>query len=236
MSTFYGYGSYAGPYWFIGLKENGGQDIGDIEARLNTWQARGKPELDDAPGFCAHLAQTRPEHANWFASSPDDQLTWQGAIRIILALEQSKVAVPAYQRDHFGRHTSNHCFMNLTPLPRPKTDSEWQYQHWSLLPELASSKKYEQAITNLRVTHLRQAIQAHKPEIVVFFGSRPKDWEAIAGRSLDRWGRDDLKMKMASDGHTVYASTIHPSATKWHGGSTAYFTAIANEICEFIGA
>ena len=47
IETFYGYGNYEGKYWFIGMEEAGGEDLENINLRVNTWEERGKKEIDD---------------------------------------------------------------------------------------------------------------------------------------------------------------------------------------------
>lgn len=45
IHTFYGYGTYSAPYWFIGMEEGGGNSPDEISSRLSTWHANGRNEL-----------------------------------------------------------------------------------------------------------------------------------------------------------------------------------------------
>lgn len=53
MNGFYGYGDYAGRYWLVGMEEGGGDDVGEVAAKLAAWQQGGKKELEDITVFRA---------------------------------------------------------------------------------------------------------------------------------------------------------------------------------------
>jgi len=47
IERFYGYGNYRSQHWLVGMEEGGGDNLAEVASRLNAWQKRGKPELDD---------------------------------------------------------------------------------------------------------------------------------------------------------------------------------------------
>jgi hypothetical protein len=51
MTGFYGYGTWAAKYWFVGLEEGGGQTCDEIARRIETWKKRKRPEIDDIREF-----------------------------------------------------------------------------------------------------------------------------------------------------------------------------------------
>ncbi len=64
--NFYGYGSYRGQFWFVGMEEGGGKSFSEVNKRLETWAARGKREIDDVAEYLTaigitHLHNDRPE-------------------------------------------------------------------------------------------------------------------------------------------------------------------------------
>src|SRR5437762_88177 len=71
IDRFYGYGNYSGRHWLVGMEEGGGNSPAEIASRLNTWQKRGKPELDDVLGFHQETGLDR-----WFRPNPPLQPTW----------------------------------------------------------------------------------------------------------------------------------------------------------------
>jgi hypothetical protein len=51
MESFFGYGRWSAPIWFIGIEEAGGKTEREIQQRLTVWASRGHRELEDAPTF-----------------------------------------------------------------------------------------------------------------------------------------------------------------------------------------
>ena len=51
IDGFYGYGSYQAPYWFIGMEPGGEVTLDEMEARLQTWDGAGRPELEELRGY-----------------------------------------------------------------------------------------------------------------------------------------------------------------------------------------
>ena len=46
MEGFYGFGNYAGAYWFVGMEEGGGADAAYVTAKINAWRDHGRHELE----------------------------------------------------------------------------------------------------------------------------------------------------------------------------------------------
>ena len=82
MHRFFGYGSLTAKYWFIGLEEGGVSDIAQLEARLNVWDAAGRPILADPREFHARLGGI-----DWFRPGPPLQATWRPLMRVRYAAE-----------------------------------------------------------------------------------------------------------------------------------------------------
>jgi len=58
VENFYGYGSYNGQFWFVGMEEGGGNSFLELENRLNAWIRRGKHELEDLAQYHANIGLT----------------------------------------------------------------------------------------------------------------------------------------------------------------------------------
>lgn len=58
---FFGYGSWAAPYWFIGLEEGRVDSEEQFQIRLDAWHSTGEPSLLDLHDF--HQAIGEPQHS-----------------------------------------------------------------------------------------------------------------------------------------------------------------------------
>lgn len=209
MTTFYGYGTYRGEWWLVGMEEGGGDSVNDITSRLTRWNGRGRKELEDVDLFAGS-----PSHEKWFTRSPPLQPTWAKLIRLILSAEGRPVdsdAIRAYQGAHLGRLDSNNCILELLPLPSPSI-GHWIYGEHSRLADLRDRRTYTERIAPSRVEHLRQRIVAHKPKAVIFYSRSPeyrKLWEQLAGTPFQATELAGLDVATSAD--TVFAVTRHPT-------------------------
>src|SRR5689334_22041199 len=106
---FYGYGSYGGHFWFIGMEEGGGDSEAEIARRIAVWNARGQQELDDLADY--HLAIEVPRY---FEAVPPLQPTWAKLIRLLLSASGAPLtesAIRAYQRGEWGRTNNDTCLI-----------------------------------------------------------------------------------------------------------------------------
>jgi len=81
MHTFYGYGSWSAPLWFVGMEEGGGTTPEEVQRRLNAWRGG---ELEDLRDF--HLRAELPMH---FVGRPRIQAlgeTWFGLPSVLRAV------------------------------------------------------------------------------------------------------------------------------------------------------
>ncbi len=206
IHNFYGYGSYRGQFWFIGMEEGGGNFFSEVTKRLETWANRGKREIDDVAEYLMDISITHLHN-----DRPKLQKTWSGLIRILLSCEgetPTTEQVREYQKTSLGRLTGNTYLAELFPLPSPSL-GHWLYAEHSALPYLASRRIYRQTCLAFRSAHFRKRISQHRPAVVVFYGlSYRKYWQAIAGVDLlpeldgVYAGRDDA---------TLFVVTRHPA-------------------------
>jgi hypothetical protein len=222
MEGFYGFGNYAGAYWFVGMEEGGGADAAYVTRKISDWRDSGRQELQ---GYSTEHAGDR-----WFGPHARLQPTWSRLIRILLSAEgvpQDREDVRTYQRTKLGRSAGNDCLLELLPLPSPSTGG-WLYGRHSRLPSLATREIYKQAWSPLRATHIQQRIAQYKPKVVVFYSISPHYlywWKHIAGVPLTATTLDGCRM--GSNGATVFAIVKHPVA---RGSSNAYWATVGQLI------
>ncbi|HEY9835696.1 MAG TPA: hypothetical protein V6D27_02160 [Vampirovibrionales bacterium] len=211
MQRFYGYGTYAGDYWFVGKEEGGGNSFTNICQRLQDWNRRGRLELEDIVAYHAQIGAER-----YFGPQPKLQPTWKQLIRMELSatgLDTHRENVRQYQQKNLGRHTSTNCLVELLPLPSPSTD-HWLYAQHSELLELVNRKTYMGYYAPRRAEHLRQRIAEYQPKAVVFYSVKPAYmdwWRVIAGVDFIKAPECD-RLYIGKTEHTVFAIALHPVA------------------------
>jgi hypothetical protein len=220
ISTFYGYGTYSAPYWFVGMEEGGGGSYSALENRLARWRKSGGQELEDPRSHSGDLA-TSP----WFRPNPRAQSTWKQLIRMALE-DQGKPPslrdIKAYQRDRMGRLDGDVCLLELLPLPSPST-GQWRYTASPLLPYLDTRAAYMDHCAPFRAAHLRKRLEECEPKAVVFYSFNwwyGQWWNQIAGvlfKSIEVSGGDIL---LGANSTTTFAVVKHPAS---RGISNRYF-------------
>ena len=225
METFYGFGNYAGKYWLVGMEEAGGRTLESVQARLTQWQQNGRSELEDLPTHAKHNGW----HEKYFGSKPKWQRTWGKLIRLMLAAEGqetlSTAVIKQFQREKLGRHDSNHCLIELFPLPAPST-SHWLYAKHSKLPFLKNRETYRQQLAPARVPHMRQRLQQHRPKAVIFYGWGYRDWwQEVVSVPLTK--QENPKSLIAIQDGIQFWVIDHPVAT---GVTNHYFEQVGERI------
>lgn len=220
---FFGYGSHAGGYWFIGMEEGGGDPFEEVQGKLFSWHQRGRRELEDMGEFSS--AANIPQ---WFKLQP----TWSKFVRIIFGAEgitTDTEQVRRYQAEVLGRLGGGSCLMELLPLPSPSL-GHWHYAHRSGLQQLESREAYMSHYAPRRAAHIRKQIQEHGPRAVVFSSTDVRYqewWQKIAGVPFAQCSVDGRICYIGQGNRTVFAVTQHPVAM---GVTNAYFQGIGELI------
>jgi hypothetical protein len=226
MHNFYGYGTYAGDIWLVGMEEGGGHSCEEVAARLAVWEKRGRKELEDVAAYHIAFGVTQ-----LFEQHPKIQPTWGKLIRLLLAAEGAETieaqAVREFQRDRLGRLDSNHCLLELFPLPsRSINPAHWLYATCSTLPFLASRPAYIAHMQRRRVAHLRERIATHRPKAVVFYSLQYLSfWEEIAGSPFTY--QTALDCHTLHNNGTTYYVLKHPAT---RGITSETYQAIGRDI------
>lgn len=218
LHTFYGYGSWTAPLWFIGMEEGGGDSLDEIERRLAAWN--GGDELVDLRAFHRAIGGTA-----WFRHHPPLQRTWSKLARIALAAEGRDAdadAIRRYQRDELAASHSTTALIELFPLPSPSV-ADWIYAATGI-PEIATRNTYIKALQATRISTIRSRIDEHHPRAVVFYGRSYRDkWAAIAGQRFSiNTGLPQLETTIRGSTRLVLAP--HPTS---HG--------VPNTLLDLIG-
>lgn len=211
MAAFYGYGSYGAKIWLVGMEEGGGASAAEITARLGSWVAGGKKELDDVGEF--HQRTGLYELYKWFEPSPPYQRTWGKTLKILLysqGVAVSLEAVKHFQGNRLGRLTGDCCILELLPLPSP-SKQDWHYDKWTTLSQLKSRRTYEMAWQTRRASHIHERIQEHGPRLVLFYGKGDRRvWQGVINEELRPTSIPQLYF--ANIGRSLCAFTKLPQA------------------------
>jgi len=207
--TFFGYGRWEAPVWFVGIEAGGGKDIQTVHDRLQAWAASGhNNDLEDAPSF--HSASN---NTLWHQPDATLQSTWKQLIRMLLlarGLDDTDNALRHYQRTKLGTATGETCLVELLPLPSPGRN-DWNYSAWSDLPWLQTRAAYEQKILSHRISLLRERINHHRPRVVIFYGDgQLKHWQRIIGSGTYQRPIADKLIAHERDGIAFFV-TRHPT-------------------------
>jgi hypothetical protein len=222
---FYGYGTYLAPLWFVGMEEGGGNDLREIEKRLDAWDTRGRLELEDLPSYHTEIGITSN-----IGPTPKLQTTWTRLVRVFLA---SQGAVPesesirTYQGSSLGTSRGQTCLVELLPLPSPDAKHWHNYSSHSALPYLKDRATYEKHVRPHRIVRLQEKLREHTPRWVVFYGSGTQQmahWKNIAEATFGNTSLEDTFV--AKRAGTIFVAMKHPARP----------TGIPNEYFDQVGS
>lgn len=228
VESFYGFGNWEAPIWFVGIEEAGGWRQRDIDRRLQAWARDGRAELEDAPTFYPASGNAR-----WHGTTAALQPTWAQLLRMLLAaraVSTTNGAILDYQRGHLGRRNGETCLAELLPLASPSI-KEWHYSNWSKLRWLETRERYYAHLLVARAAGLARRIKEHKPEVVIFYGTTfLNTWSCISGAT---WAQAiERKLLHYTNGHTNFFVTKHPLDPALGSGRDSYFQEIGNYFLE----
>jgi hypothetical protein len=250
IANFLGYGDPNNPFWFIGMEEGGGVDREELNARFNSWQARGAPQTDDLVGIANQIRI--PRIMQWFRPQPVPlQNTWKKLIRIWLnayAQEVSVEAIRVFQANCLGRLEQlpnvcvgqSPCLFEFLPLPSPGI-AAW-FRHYPdiaielRMPFLLTRAAYRTHVRPIRIQLLQQILEHQpQPKIVCFYGMGylKNVWEEVADVQLncqqlcDANGNNLGKYCSGIRDGTNFIVSLHPTA---RGVPNNYFDSLGQLI------
>jgi hypothetical protein len=224
INSFYGYGNYQAPYWFIGMEEAGGVTEQQIARQLEIWNTWGRGELLDVVEYARAMGIT-----NWYGDKPALQRTWRNLIRVFLTAKgqiADNEVMRQYQKTVWGTKNGETCLLELLPLPSPSI-GHWIYGQISTLPYLATREDYRQYVADSRVSHLQDRVVRYQPKAVVFYGvGYCSYWKKIA--KVEPWAYSSKGVYYAASNPTLFIITEHPTRS-----TNEHFNNIGKFIAEF---
>jgi hypothetical protein len=209
MNGFFGYGNWNADIWFVGMEEGGGNSIDEIRNRMNSWDKRGRRNLEDVYEYHKDIKTGM----KFFREKPALQNTWNKLIRIFLSIKEAPSDtedVRNYQSSEWGRLSGETCLIELFPLPSPSA-SKWFYRDYSTLSFLINRTIYKHHLYRDRSEAIRFKIKEHQPSKVIFYGLGYKDfWEGIVGKPFNQNGNQDVLT--AAEAATSFYVIPHPAA------------------------
>ena len=164
--SWYGYGRWDAPFWFIGPEPGMKSDEGDnLIARCEAWQKLGSPELLDCVehhrGF-GHTKYHTPSSrmkvpVGNHSMRPPTQTTWRRLIMLLLAFKGARTdndAIGHYQCEAWGSAKGETCVAELS----------------ALAANSLSVERDRTAFRQERCAHLRQPMLESTPRFVVMYG------------------------------------------------------------------
>jgi hypothetical protein len=227
VDTFYGYGDYRSPIWFVGIEEGGGKTFDDIRCRVTSWAARGRLELENLQSYHQAIGLGK-----FFREKPRPPLQsyWRRIMRMTL-IAGSRVPrndeMRIFQRTALGNSAQFICILELMPIACKSTRTWPLFEH-TKVRSLEDKGRYIDEIAPKRAKHIAAQINKHRPKVVVFCSSDAryrKYWNSIA--QLVFKGHPTLAIETATNRHTKFVIMSHPSA---RGFSDSEFDSIGRYV------
>jgi len=179
---FLGYGNINAPIWFIGMEPSAPNSTELVKKFFDVWVKRGSPDIDDVRD--SHLQIDKNHYSELFLGKIKYQKTWGGLIKILFALNGKKDFttddVKQYQSDKLGRLNSDHCLLELLPLPSPNNTAGKLEKLYSNF--INTRKEYEKKYLPSRVLKIKSLIKFKKPKLILFYGFKYlSNFEQISG-------------------------------------------------------
>lgn len=192
--SWFGYGRWDAPYWFIGMEPGGD----DGHASYEAWQSLGGDELIDCREH--HLWKRTTLHlqdplwTRWHdGDRPPTQPTWRRLIQLLLAYKGEETdmdAVSRYQRQPWGSLRGETAVIEVAAIHSPKMSGVVPFREE-------------------RVAVIRERMVANRPRFALFYGTSYREiYEEIAGR-FDGDG-------FVWSGDTLCTLVQHPTARPGH--------------------
>lgn len=189
-TQFFGYGNLNSDYWFIGLEEGLTESQGSDAEHQLTQRMHHADSLVNKATTDLQLMHKILSQDFWFRANGPIQPTWGKIAHALLStngIQPTRECRRSYQRSSLGRTDSNHCLLELLPLPMHahqklfKNDRNIYFNFLSNHPWLNSYTSYKEYWSHRRAKQIGEMIKVHRPKYVVMYGlSAQKYWETIA--------------------------------------------------------
>jgi hypothetical protein len=233
--SWYGYGRWDAPYWFIGPEPGMHKDeVNNLLARCDAWARLGGGELLDvrehhrAFGLTKYFDRTMrmEQPVDDRTMRPPTQNTWKQLICLLLSYEGKRNDIDAigdYQCDEWGFTKGETCVAELSALAAQS---------------LSTMRDYRKAFRTARAEHLRKRAVENAPKFVVMYGGGQElapYWNIIAygkpkADCFVAQAVADWDAGFARDGKTVFVRAAHPVNPGGKAPPEAYWEGLAQEL------
>lgn len=170
--SWFGYGRWEAPYWFIGMEPGGDEEHPSYDA----WLDIDPKQTGLIDCYAHHMNFPYPSWRRWHSGDvPPIQPTWGPLIRTMLALlgrSASNADVSRYQRDEWGRLSGETAVIELSALHAK-----------NLSVDVERTLHRDE-----RIERIQREMLFHKPKVALFFGtSYRSEYERIAGQFVNGW-------------------------------------------------
>ena len=188
IENFLGYGNLNSEIWFIGMEEGFNGDEQDLGNRFSSTKDKSIIDLQGMP--CVK------DHLKWFQPDSPIQKTWRKLILILLVLRSENniddKKIKQFQIEKLGRKESNHCILELMPLPCGSTKpTDWKKIYTKFgdklgIDYLKSRQYYLDKVRPNRIEKFKGLVKGlvdkHSPKTIICYGlTYLKEWEEIIG-------------------------------------------------------
>jgi hypothetical protein len=223
-NSFYGFGQYRSPLWFVGpyasLLTN---DRAEIASRLEFWHRRGQPQTVDLPRFLSMIGDDR-----WSAEQPPLHRVRSKLARICLAFEGQAIEerLRSYQATEFGSFAGSIAALHVLAV-ETRSETPWPFST-AERAHLRSSNLYADRFADRRLRHLSRRLRRHRPPVVIFYDLTHRAWwEHLAGCVFEKTPvRDCFAVR---GGPTLYLMVRHPESI---GTRNDYFDRVGHLAAE----
>ena len=221
INNFYGFGNWDSDIWFVGMEEGGGNTLGEVQKRLESWHRTSNNLLDNKTHH-ERLGLTK------FFDRGVLQMTAK-LIRFKLSIEDKLSGNPSeetemirsIQKNSWGQLDSDNALIDLFPLPSPG-EGAWLYKslEWTDIDYLQSRGTYRETLKESRTKFIRDKIKIHQPKIVVFYStSYIPYWNQIAESDFNsdkahKYVQNKNVMRFFTKNDICYVQMPQPSAAR----------------------
>lgn len=183
IDSFYGYGSWSAPHWYISYEEDGGDTPEEVAEKIEFFgkrQSVGDDLVDirelykvcTIPWDSNRLASLETLFDLRFGQQANSSTVWRNLSAFGHAWENEKFTDELeYQRHQFARKDrGREAWLKLYPLP---AHSHAWYYAWLELPDLPFLKTrvtYEDHLFRTRLTKFVEGIRQYRPRLVLMYG------------------------------------------------------------------
>jgi hypothetical protein len=211
--SWYGYGRWGAPYWFVGMEPGGTEEASSYES----WLRLGGGELIDCRQHHFDTGFTRWHGDDQHATQP----TWRRLIQTLLGFEGHPATledVLRVQHKEWGATDGETALIEICALHSPNT----------------ATKSDRTTYRDERIAKLRERLARYKPTFALFYGLTYREqYEEVAGGVF---GEDGLRWS----GDTLCVLTPHPTShlhgkpTPWANGE--WWIALGQSMRETVDA